>query len=160
MAVSGVEIIGGYKVTPMGDGQYIVSTNKPYHIGSGIWSEEAVQKLREKYNGSGDEFVSNEPKMSEGEANARMFLTPTFCKLFDTEGREAFEYYRDKEGTTTNKVSKVVKTLATMGLGAIAGIGYIKYGNKIPGLIKKVPELLKNVPAALKKVGEFFKVVK
>jgi len=152
--VTGVERLGNYEVRPMGDGNCLVSTALPRHAGAGIWNEEAVEALRDKYdNPKGDEVVLNKPKMSETEANIRMILTPAFFRFFKSDAHDAFKYYANKEGTITNKVQNISTKSALIVLGALAGIGYIKYGNKIPGLLKQVPEVLK-------KVSEFFKVVK
>ena len=155
--VLGVEIVGPYKVNDFGGGRYSITCANG-NIGARMATEEDVKKLREKYEPS-DSIFTKEKQITEQEANMRMLLTPTIYKLFDTDGREAFEYYANKEGTVTNKMRKAARFIATLALGAIGGIGYIKYGHKIPGLLKKVPSVLKKVPEVLKKVPEFLKQI-
>lgn len=156
--VLGVEIVGPYKVSNYGEGKYAITCANG-NIGARMATEEDVKKLREKYESS-DSIFTKEKQITEKEANMRMLFTPTMYKLFDSDGREAFEYYANKEGTVTNKIRKAARLLATLALGALGGIGYIKYGHKIPGLLNKVPGVLKKVPAVLKEIPKFFKTVK
>lgn len=51
----GVEVIGNYNVTPLGNGQYSIALNNG-NMGARIGDESAVEQLREKYNKSSDTF--------------------------------------------------------------------------------------------------------
>lgn len=53
--MAGVETIGNYDVKPLGNGKYSVALNNG-NMGAAVVDEAAVQKLREKYNKSGDSF--------------------------------------------------------------------------------------------------------
>ena len=70
----GSETIGNYNVRRLPNGMYSVSVNNG-NIGAGMWSEEAVNKLREKYSPNGDNYVSSgtdakteKPKMTYEDA--------------------------------------------------------------------------------------------
>ena len=152
----GVEIVGPYKVSDFGGGRYSVTCANG-NIGARMATEEDVQRLRDKYEGSDSIFTKGDKQITEKEAAMRMLLSPVIYKLFPTDNREAFEYYANKEGTVTNKARKIAKTLATLALGALGGIAYIKYGHKIPGVLKKAPEVLKKAPEVLKNSFELIK---
>ena len=53
--MAGVEVIGNYNVTPLGNGQYSIALNNG-NMGARIGDESAVEQLREKYNKPADTF--------------------------------------------------------------------------------------------------------
>ena len=53
--MAGVEVIGNYNVTPLGNGQYSIALNNG-NMGARIGDELAVEQLREKYNRPADKF--------------------------------------------------------------------------------------------------------
>lgn len=53
--MAGVEVIGNYNVTPIGNGQYSIALNNG-NMGARIGDETAVEQLREKYNRPADSF--------------------------------------------------------------------------------------------------------
>lgn len=100
-----VTTVGNYDIKPLPNGMYSVALNNG-NIGAFMTDKKGVEKFLEKYNGSGDKFVSTKtmkPKMSYEEAKslAALSLLPgggfwTVINPKYEEAREALAYYEKR----------------------------------------------------------------
>jgi len=110
-----VTTVGNYDVKPLPNGMYSVALNNG-NLGAFMTDRKGVEKFLEKYNGSGDKFVSTntkKPKMSYEEAKslAALSLLPgggfwTAINPKYEEAREALAYYEKLSNVETNTTKK------------------------------------------------------